>query len=60
MYCLIFEVALAYIPTARVKIAVVDRIMSLVIVHENRKLILRALNIVHKVGFNGNGKAWIL
>ena len=40
MYCLIFEVALAYIPTARVKIAVVDRIMSLVIVHENEKRIL--------------------
>ena len=27
-------------------------------VHENKKLILRPLNIVHEVEFEENGKAW--
>ena len=49
--------ALAYLPTATVTIAVVDMIMSLVIGHENMKLILRPLTIVHGVEFNENGKA---
>ena len=51
------NVALAYLPTATVLIAVVDMIMSLVLDHENKKLILRALNLVHEVEFNKNGKA---
>ena len=38
--------------------AVVDMIMSLVIVHENKKLSLRPLNIVHEVEFNADGNAW--
>ena len=38
--------------------AAVDMIMSLVIVHENKKLILRPLNIVHEGEFEENGKAW--
>ena len=50
--------ALAYLPTATVTIAVVDMIMSLVLDHENKKLILRPLNLVHEVEFNKNGKAW--
>ena len=33
-------------------------IMSLVIVHENKTLIFRPLNIVHEVEFNSDGKAW--
>ena len=40
-----------------VTIAVVDMIMSLVLDHENKKLILRPLNLVHEVAFNENGKA---
>ena len=47
--------ALAYLTMATVTSAVVDMIMSLVIVHENKKLIL---NIVHEVEFNADGKAW--
>ena len=39
----------------------VEMIMSMmVIVNENRKKILRALNIIHEVEFNENGKAWFL
>ena len=51
------DVALAYLPTATVTIAVVDMIMSLVLDHENKKLILRPLNLVHKVEFNEDVKA---
>ena len=50
--------ALAYLPTATVTIAVVDMIMSLALDHENKKLILRPLNLVHEVEFNENVKAW--
>ena len=53
------NVALAYLTTVTVTIAVVDMIISLVIVHENKKLILRPLNIVHEVEFNADGKAWV-
>ena len=35
------------------------KIMSLVIIHKNRKLILRSLNIVYEVELNENGKAWL-
>ena len=52
-----FDVALASLTTATVTSAVVDMIMSLVIIHENKKLILRALNIVHEVEFNADGKS---
>ena len=51
------DVALAYLPPATVTIAVVDMIMSLVLDHENKKMILRPLNLVHEVEFNENGKA---
>ena len=51
------DVALAYLTTATVTIAVVDMIMSLVIGHENMKRILRPLTIVHEEEFNENGKA---
>ena len=52
------DVALAYFTTATVTTAVMYLIMSLVIVHENKKLILRALNLVHEVEFNEKEKAW--
>ena len=52
--------ALAYLTMATVTSAVVDMIMSLVIVHENKKLIIRQLNIVHSVEFNADGKGWAL
>ena len=52
------DVALAYLPTATVTISVVGMIMSLVLDHEYKKLILRVLNLVHEVEFNENGKAW--
>ena len=41
--------ALAYLTTATVTSAMVDMIMSLVIVHENKTLIFRPLNIVQEV-----------
>ena len=53
------DVALAYLPTATVTISVVGMIMSLVLDHEYKKLILRVLNLVHEVKFNENGKAWL-
>ena len=51
--------ALAYLPTATATatIAVVDMIMSLVLDHENKKQILRPLNLVHEVEINENVKA---
>ena len=52
------DVALAYLPMATVTIAVVEMIMSLVLDHENKKLIWRALNLVHEVEFNEKWKAW--
>ena len=52
------DVALAYLPPPPFMIAVKGMIMSMVIVHENKKLILRPLNIVHRVEFTENGKAW--
>ena len=52
------DVALAYLPPPPFMIAVKGMIMSLVIVHENKKLILRPLNIVHRVEFTENGKSW--
>ena len=51
------DLALAYLPTNTVTISVVGIIMSLVHDHEYLKLILRALNLVHEVEFNENGKA---
>ena len=48
------DVALAYLPSASVTIAVVDMIMSLVLDYENKKQILRPMNLVHKVEFNDN------
>ena len=54
------DLALAYLPTATVMISVVDMIMSLVLDHENKKLILRALNLVHEVECYENGKTLIL
>ena len=51
------DVALAYLPMATVTIAVVEMIMSLVLDHENKKLIWRALNLVHEVEFNEKWKA---
>ena len=54
------DVALAYLPMATVTIAVVEMIMSLVLDHENKKLIWRALNLVHEVEFNEKWKAWLL
>ena len=47
----------AYLPTAKVTITMVEMIMSLVLEHENKKLIWRPLNLVHEVGFNENEKA---
>ena len=52
------DVALAYLPPPPFMIAVKGMIMSMVIVHEKKKLILRPLNIVHRVEFTENGKAW--
>ena len=49
--------ALAPLPTATVTITMVEMIISLVLDHENQKLILRLLNLVHEVEFNENGKA---
>ena len=46
------DVALAPLPTATVTIVLVGMIMSLVLDHEYKKLILRPLNLVHKVEFN--------
>ena len=51
------DVALVYLPMATVAIALVGMIMSLALDHEYKKLILRVLNLVHEVEFNGNGKA---
>ena len=44
------DVALASLPT--VTITVVEMMKSLVLDHENKKLILRPLNLVHEVEFN--------
>ena len=52
------DVGLANLTMATVTSVVVDLIMSLVIVHKNKKLIRRPLNIVHEVKFNADGKAW--
>ena len=46
------DVALAPLPTATVTITVVEMMKSLVLDHENKKLILRPLNLVHEVEFN--------
>ena len=53
------DVALAYLPSATVTITAADMIiiMFLVIVHENKKLIFKALNFVNKGKFNGNFEA---
>ena len=48
--------ALAYLPTATVTITVVEMIMSLVLDHEKKKLILRPLSLVHEVEFNEKEK----
>ena len=47
-----FDVALAHLPMATVTITVVEMMKSLVLDHENKKLILRPLNLVHEVDFN--------
>ena len=44
------DVALAPLPT--VTVTVVEMMKSLVLDHENKKLILRPLNLVHEVEFN--------
>ena len=54
------DVALAPLPTATVTITVVEMMKSLVLNHENKKLILRPLNLVHEVEFNEKEKAWYL
>ena len=46
------DVALAPLPTAKVTITVVEMMKSLVLDHENKRLILRPLNFVHEVEFN--------
>ena len=46
------DVALAPLPTATVTVTVVEMMKSLVLDHENKKLILRPLNLVHEVEFN--------
>ena len=43
---------LAHLPKATVTITVVEMMKSLVLDHENEKLILRSLNLVHEVEFN--------
>ena len=46
------DVALAPLPTTTVTITMVEMMKSLVLDHENKKLILRPLNLVHEVEFN--------
>ena len=46
------DVALAHLPMATVTITMVEMMKSLVLDHENEKLIIRPLNLVHEVKFN--------